>query len=72
MASIEYHPENGAWPWVIVADVRSGERKLWFACKSKEHALAKLPNIESELLRLDGLIEIDDTKNFGYCPDSLE
>jgi hypothetical protein len=38
---VEYHPENGIAPWVVV--LRVDGREMWFACRSKELAEQKLP-----------------------------
>lgn len=58
-AKIEFHPENGDFPHVVVVPLRGGG-KMWFAYPTDECALRKLPLIESEFARLDGMIETTD------------
>lgn len=39
-ARVEFHPENGHVPWVVVIDGR-----LWFAYETRERAEEKLPEM---------------------------
>jgi hypothetical protein len=42
---IEYHPENGHSPYVVVTRVKESE--LWRAFRTREEAERELPKIES-------------------------
>lgn len=61
MAHIEYHPENGSSPHVVIADNLLHGSRLWFAYRTEDEAKAKHASIESEMLRLDGIIEYTKT-----------
>lgn len=57
-ARIEFHPENGTSPHVVVVPTLDGGA-MWFAYRTRERAEEKLPMIAREYDRTDGMIEIE-------------
>lgn len=56
-AEVEFHPENGRAPYVVV--IKRGEMRLWMAYETEEKALERRPILESEWNRLDGMVELE-------------
>lgn len=67
MAHIEHHPENGHSPFVVIVPLHDGGR-MWLAYRTREQAEQRLPVIEREWARSDGLIEVDDPRDVSYRP----
>lgn len=59
MVSIEFHPENGRSPHVVVW--KMGGRVLWFASRTREDAEAKVKEINSEAINPDGIVEMTES-----------
>lgn len=57
MPHIEFHPENGQLPHVVVVENLLWGSCLWFAYQTSEQAHEKLASIESEMRRPDGIVE---------------
>lgn len=62
MAHIEFHPENGQCPHVVIAENLIWGSKLWFAYRTEKQAQDKLASIEGEIRRRDGIVEFTDAE----------
>lgn len=54
MACIEYHPENGECPWVVIMGKADGlfAEGLWFACRSLQAAGQKVISLRNRYVPL--------------------
>lgn len=58
MVSIEFHPENGRSPHVVVW--KTGGHVFWFARRTRQEAESKASEITSEVGRPDGIVDTTD------------